>query len=85
MKIADIAPSEHPGHGTILVAPEGYGVVVDGAFMEKHRPQIGGYLVIYADGYKSFSPEKAFEEGYTLIGMKAEVQSINVVKYPEKK
>lgn len=35
-------------------------------FIEKHKPQVGGYLVIYDDGYQSFSPAKAFEEGYTL-------------------
>lgn len=27
---------------------------------------VGGYLVIYSDGYESWSPAKAFEEGYTL-------------------
>lgn len=27
----------------------------------------GGYLVVYEDGYRSFSPAKAFEEGYTKI------------------
>lgn len=27
----------------------------------------GGYYVVYADGFKSFSPAKAFEEGYTRI------------------
>lgn len=26
----------------------------------------GGYYVVYEDGYTSFSPAKAFEEGYTL-------------------
>lgn len=26
-----------------------------------------GYYVVYDDGYKSWSPTKAFEEGYTLI------------------
>lgn len=26
-----------------------------------------GYYVVYADGYESWSPTKAFEEGYTLI------------------
>lgn len=26
-----------------------------------------GYYVVYDDGYKSWSPSKAFEEGYTLI------------------
>lgn len=27
-----------------------------------------GYFVVYEDGYVSWSPTKAFEEGYTLIG-----------------
>lgn len=27
----------------------------------------GGYLVIYKDGYESYSPAAAFEDGYTLI------------------
>lgn len=29
----------------------------------KHQPHVGGYFVQYADGYQSFSPAKAFEEG----------------------
>jgi hypothetical protein len=33
----------------------------------RHNPKPGGYYVVYADGYKSFSPGKAFEEGYTAI------------------
>lgn len=32
----------------------------------KHDPVEGGYLVIYEDGYMSFSPAAAFEAGYTL-------------------
>lgn len=36
-----------------------------GDWMNKHRPYAGGYLVVYEDGYKSYSPAKAFEEGYT--------------------
>lgn len=33
----------------------------------KHQPQVGGYYVVYDDGYQSFSPAKAFEEGYTRV------------------
>ena len=33
----------------------------------KHEPHPGGYYVQYKDGYESFSPAQAFEEGYTLI------------------
>lgn len=28
---------------------------------------VGGYLVVYADGYESWSPAKAFEEGYQML------------------
>lgn len=28
---------------------------------------VGGYYVVYVDGYASFSPAKAFEAGYSLI------------------
>jgi hypothetical protein len=34
---------------------------------EKHRPEAGGYYVVYDDDYKSFSPAGAFEAGYSLI------------------
>lgn len=33
----------------------------------KHGPQVGGYYVVYADGYISYSPAAAFEDGYRLI------------------
>lgn len=31
------------------------------------KAEAGGYYIVYADGYVSYSPAKAFEEGYTLI------------------
>lgn len=34
----------------------------------KPKPEAGWYYVQYPDGYESFSPAAAFEEGYTLIG-----------------
>ncbi len=40
---------------------------VDGAYMAKHNPEVGGYWVRYADGYESFSPCEAFEEGYSPV------------------
>lgn len=33
----------------------------------KHKPQAGGYYVVYDDGYTSYSPAAAFESGYTRI------------------
>lgn len=47
---------------------DGYGsVILDAAFVKKHDPKPGGYYVVYADGYKSWSPGGAFESGYTRI------------------
>ena len=40
---------------------------VDQAYMDKHKPQVGGYYVCYKGGYKSFSPAAEFEDGYTRI------------------
>ncbi len=42
-------------------------ISVDISYLNKHNPEIGGYFVVYEDGYKSFSPADAFEGGYTLI------------------
>lgn len=37
------------------------------AYDSKHSPEVGGYYVVYADGYQSYSPAEAFEEGYTRV------------------
>lgn len=58
---------ETDGSAMLTPAEEGYAPFkVDCQFMHKHKPEVGGYYVVYADGYKSYSPAKAFEEGYTL-------------------
>lgn len=73
LKITDIDDAGYNQDGD----PDGYYLMPDDkrfapifasvGFMQKHMPEIGGYLVVYADGYCSYSPAKAFEEGYTLI------------------
>lgn len=51
----------------ITPAEEGFApFVVEHDWVERHRPAVGGYFVVYKDGYSSFSPAKAFEDGYTL-------------------
>lgn len=35
--------------------------------MSRPEPSAGWYMVIYPDGYVSFSPASAFETGYRLI------------------
>lgn len=34
---------------------------------ERYKPVAGDFLVVYPDGYQSFSPRKAFLEGYTKL------------------
>ena len=42
-------------------------VMVSSDYIIKHNPEIGGYYVLFNDSYESYSPAKAFEEGYSLI------------------
>lgn len=47
---------------------EQYGpVALDEFWIAKYKPEVGGYYVIYEDGYTSFSPAAAFEAGYSII------------------
>ena len=41
-------------------------VVVDSKWLIRHKPQIGGYFVIYDERYSSFSTAEAFENLYSL-------------------
>jgi hypothetical protein len=52
------------------------GIVLVGARHEPFHPtepamakraEVGGYAVQYEDGFKSVSPKKAFEDGYTRV------------------
>lgn len=63
---------ETDGSATITPVDEGYAPFkVDHAYVSKHFRNrqryeiVGGYYVVYNDGYKSWSPAQAFEEGYT--------------------
>ena len=78
LKIADLQPAcgNHPAKdfeetdGGLILTPAEKGFApfkIDFTYRSKHSPQIGGYYVVYEDGYKSFSPAIAFEDGYTKI------------------
>ena len=59
---------ETDGSATITPAEDGYAPFkVDAAYVRKHQPKVGGYYVVYPDGYKSWSPAEAFEQGYTRL------------------
>lgn len=49
--------------------PKAFGphITVSLEYLTKHRPESGGYYVLYEDGYTSFSPGHVFESGYTRI------------------
>lgn len=49
-----------------LTLEGGEQVTVPLSWAVKHNPESDGYFVRYQDGYESYSPAKAFEEGYTL-------------------
>ena len=74
LKIKDLKPSETcencESDGSYMITPEEEGYApfkVNHEYMHKHKPQVGGYYVLYKDGYASFSPAGALEEGYDLI------------------
>lgn len=78
LQIGGISPKPNPDQ-TGLSASVSYGAVllpsdpryapfeVPAEYMTKHQPDVGGYYVVYEDGYASFSPAKAFEDGYSPI------------------
>ena len=77
LKIAGIArdsdtarEEQRETDGSAMITPAGDGYApfkVDAIYMHKHKPEVGGYYVVYEDGYKSFSPAGAFESGYTRL------------------
>ncbi len=73
LKIADVIDptkdgNESDGSRLLTIADPGYATIrVPRDYVHKHNPQAGGYYVVYKDGYKSFSPAEAFEEGYTRV------------------
>jgi hypothetical protein len=69
LKIKEITPRWTDGTGAIITPEEkGYAPFeVSQEYMQKHQPRVGGYWVQYKDGYTSFSPAQAFEEGYVPV------------------
>jgi hypothetical protein len=58
---------EEDGSATLTPEHTYEPIPVAADWYNKHRPSAGGYYVVYKDGYASFSPAEAFEEGYTLV------------------
>lgn len=49
----------------VLMLTGGFRVEVDATWINRHQARVGGYYVVYEDGYASYSPQAAFESGYT--------------------
>jgi hypothetical protein len=80
LKIAGISDIQSNRDFKLYPVDPDYGnIIVDKAFMDKHQPEAGGYYVVYKDGYKSFSPGEAFEEGYALIDKGAAITGASSV------
>ena len=57
-----------PGKVALTFRDKGYAPITfdaEDSLFVRYAPIQGDFLVQYADGYKSFSPRKAFLEGYT--------------------
>ena len=68
LKIGGVGPADSAGGCLLYPEDQAYAPIpVDSEYRAKHRPTSGGYYVVYKDGYKSFSPAAAFEEGYTRV------------------
>ena len=53
----------------LTFSEQGYAPIkTDAEMWSRYKPVAGDFYVQYADGYKSFSPRKAFLEGYTPEG-----------------
>ena len=71
VRAGKIVTIKHNAEGSaklIIQLPDGVTIedYANDAWMARHKPQEGGYIVFYEDGYSSFSPAYAFELGYTL-------------------
>lgn len=61
----------HPHGGTEVVVEcvdgKALRVAIPPGAFTRGMPKVGDYVVVYDDGYTSWSPAKAFESGYTRI------------------
>ncbi len=68
LKIKDMTMTA--GKAMLIPKDESYeAFFVDDSWISKYKPTAvdKGYYVVYKDGYASWSPSEAFEEGYTEV------------------
>jgi hypothetical protein len=68
LKIAGISlPQNEAGSAELGFEQSFAPILMPKDWLDRYNPEVGGYYVVYKDGYSSYSPAKAFEEGYTRI------------------
>lgn len=68
LQIAAVAMDDVRNIASLSFIERGYPAIeVSPALFARYMPVPGDYLVVYEDGYKSISPKKAFEEGYSPL------------------
>lgn len=55
------------GYKLVFVDTRYASIEVEPNMFARYVPVEGDYLVVYKNGYRSFSPKKEFEDGYSLI------------------
>lgn len=68
LEIEGLGPLCGSGDISMAFKDPGFENIVFGAdddIFARYKPVAGDFYVVYADGYKSFSPRNAFIEGYT--------------------
>lgn len=78
-------PDESAGFEIRVALEGGAWRSIDQAWIRKHCPAggtiVGGYFVEYEDGYTSWSPAKAFEEGYVRLMKRKGLNPVNKVTF----
>jgi hypothetical protein len=74
-KVVAAAPIAYLGPRSVVVDHDGRNVEIQlnddecrRFFTMKQRPTLNDFFVIYDDGYRSWSPARAFLAGYTRLG-----------------
>jgi hypothetical protein len=66
-KITGFRQNGEPDMPDLLLGEIGGVVTLLPDWHAKHKPQVGGYYVVYDDGYSSYSPAGPFESGYSRV------------------
>jgi hypothetical protein len=88
LEIAEVLPGQKPhawasrSAELVFVDSRFLPITVSHEWCTKHVPVAGGYLVVYEDGYHSFSPKAAFEAGYSPLNPDVPAVISDVVPTP---